>query len=123
MSFLKEFKAFAMRGNVIDLAVAVVIGAAFGKITFALVDGMIMPFMGLLVGGIDISAKTWVFGQAIFKWGMVLQSIIDFTIIAFVIFCLLQLINKFYKQEAKDKPAPQDEISVLKEIRDLLKKE
>ncbi len=86
MSFLSEFKAFVMRGNVIDLAVAVIIGVAFGKIVSSLVDGIIMPFIGLLLGGINISDKTWVVGQATIKLGLFLQSVIDFTIIAFAIF-------------------------------------
>jgi large conductance mechanosensitive channel len=121
MSFVKEFKAFAMRGNVVDLAVAVVIGAAFGKIVAALVDGIIMPLMGLLLGGVNIAGKAFTIGDATIKWGMFLQTIIDFTIIAFAIFIIVRLINKLQKkQEAAAVPPTTQEI-LLMEIRDLLK--
>jgi large conductance mechanosensitive channel len=121
MSFFSEFKQFAMRGNVIDLAVAVVIGAAFGKIVSSLVDGIIMPLIGLLLGGINIANKTITLGQAVVKWGLVLQSIIDFTIIAFSIFVVIKLINMMQKkQEAAAPKLPHQEI-LLTEIRDLLK--
>jgi large conductance mechanosensitive channel len=122
MSLLKEFKAFAMRGNVVDLAVAVIIGAAFGKIITSLVDGIIMPLIGLLLGGIDITDKSFVFGQATFKWGMFLQSVIDFTIIAFCIFMALKLINAMQKKEEAAPSKPSEEVVLLTEIRDLLKK-
>jgi len=120
MSFLKEFKEFAMRGNVMDLAVAVVIGAAFGKIVTALVEGIIMPLIGLLLGGINISDKSFMLGQTVVKWGLFLQSIIDFTIIAFSIFIVIKLMNSF---KAKQKPAPTEpsnEEKLLLEIRDIL---
>lgn len=120
MSFLKEFKEFAMRGNVIDLAIAVIIGGAFGKIVAALVDGVIMPLIGLLLGGIDISGKKLVIGQTIVKWGVFLQSIIDFTIIALCIFIAIKLLNRFQKKEEAVAPVPR-EIELLTEIRDLLK--
>jgi large conductance mechanosensitive channel len=107
MSLMTEFKAFAMRGNVVDLAVAVVIGAAFGKIIASLVDGIIMPLIGLLLGGIDISGKTFQLGDAVVKWGLFLQSIIDFTLIALAIFVVIKLLNTLQKQEAKEtKEAP-----------------
>jgi len=122
MSFLKEFKAFAMRGNVMDLAVAVVIGAAFGKIISALVDGILMPLIGLLLGGINIADKSFVVGQATVKWGLFLQSVIDFTIIAFSIFLVLKLINSFQKKQEAQPHKPSDEVVLLTEIRDLLKK-
>ena len=93
MSFFSEFKAFAMRGNVIDLAVGVIIGGAFGKIISSLVDGIIMPVLGLILGGIDITAKTITVGHAVIKWGAFLQSVIDFTLIAFSIFLFIKLIN------------------------------
>lgn len=121
MKFLGEFKAFAMRGNVVDLAVAVVIGAAFGKIISSLVDGIIMPLIGLLLGGINIASKTFVFGQATIKWGMFLQSVIDFTIIAFSIFIALKLINSLQKPKPTEAPAKSEEVMLLTEIRDLLK--
>ena len=121
MSFLKEFKAFAMRGNVVDLAVAVVIGAAFGKIISSLVDGIIMPLVGLLLGGIDISDKKFVFGQATVKWGMFLQTVIDFAIIAFAIFLIIKLIAKLQRKETETPAEPTAQEKLLIEIRDLLK--
>ena len=82
MSLLQEFKTFAMRGNVIDLAVAVVMGTAFGKIISALVDGIIMPLISLLLGVIDVTEKTVTIHHAVIKWGLFLQAILDFSIIA-----------------------------------------
>ncbi len=120
MSFLKEFKAFAMRGNVMDLAIAVIIGAAFGKIISALVDGVIMPLIGLLLGGIDVSGKTFTIAHTVVKWGAFLQSIIDFTIIAFCIFVAIKLLNRLQKKEETVAPTPPD-IELLTEIRDILK--
>jgi large conductance mechanosensitive channel len=122
MSFLSDFKAFAMRGNVIDLAVAVVIGAAFSKIVAALVDGIIMPIIGLILGGVDVSGKTLVIGHTVVKWGLLLQSVIDFTIIAFVIFLFIKLIAKMQKKQEEAPPKPTAEVQLLTEIRDLLKK-
>ncbi len=121
MSFLKEFKAFAMRGNVVDLAVAVVIGAAFGKIISSLVDGIIMPSIGLLLGGIDISDKQLMIGQATIKWGLFLQTVIDFTIISFAIFIVIKLINTLQRKEEAMPKEPSSEEKLLTEIRDLLK--
>jgi large conductance mechanosensitive channel len=123
MSFLSEFKSFAMRGNVVDLAVAVIIGGAFGKIITALVDGIIMPLLGVLLGGINIADKTITFGSATIKWGMFLQSVIDFTIIAFAIFSMMKLINSLQKKQPEPAPAPQkpEDIVLLSEIRDILK--
>jgi large conductance mechanosensitive channel len=123
MSFLSEFKAFAMRGNVVDLAVAVIIGAAFGKIISSLVDGIIMPLIGLILGGIDISGKTFTVGHAVVKWGLFLQSVIDFTIIGFCIFVVIKLISTLHKKEEQAPPPPSEEVQLLTEIRDLLKKE
>lgn len=126
----KDFKDFAMRGNVMDLAIAVVIGAAFGKIVTALVDNIIMPIVGILTGGIDLK-NTLKFGSgdAQIKIGEFLQSIIDFTIIAFAIFMALRLVSKLNRKKAEavvEEPAvPQvdSKEELLKEIRDLLKKE
>ncbi len=120
MGFIREFKEFAMRGNVMDLAIAVIIGGAFGKIVAALVDGVIMPLIGLILGGIDISGKTSVIGHTIIKWGAFLQSIIDFTIIAFCIFVAIKLLNQLQKKEETVAVTPPD-IALLTEIRDLLK--
>lgn len=120
MGFIREFKEFAMRGNVMDLAIAVIIGAAFGKIVSALVDGVIMPLIGLVLGGIDISGKTAMIGHTVIKWGAFLQSIIDFTIIAFCIFVAVKLLNKLKNKEETVAATPPD-IALLTEIRDLLK--
>ena len=123
MSFLQEFKLFAMRGNVVDLAVAVIIGAAFGKIISSLVDGIIMPLIGLLLGGINIADKTWTLGAAVVKWGSFLQTIIDFTIIAFAIFVAIKGINLLKKKEEAPLPEYTTQEKLLMEIRDLMKKE
>src|SRR5690349_5284163 len=105
MGLMKEFKAFAMRGNVMDLAVGVIIGAAFGKIVTSLVDNILMPFIGMLLQGIkfqDLSIKV---GSAEIKYGLFIGSIIDFIIIAFVIFLLIKGMNSTMKKEAAA-PAP-----------------
>ena len=96
---LKEFKEFAIRGNVMDLAVAVIIGGAFGKIITSLVDDVLMPLIGLLLGGINFSDQAFVLGDAVVMWGAFVQSIIDFIIIAFVIFLLVRAINRLKRQE------------------------
>lgn len=96
---LKEFREFAIRGNVMDLAVAVIIGGAFGKIVTSLVDDLIMPLIGLLTGGVDFSERTFAVGSAVVKWGAFVQSIIDFIIVAFVIFLLVRAMNRLKRQE------------------------
>lgn len=102
---LKEFKEFAMRGNVMDLAIAVIIGGAFGKIISSLVEDVLMPLIGLILGGIDFSEQAFVVGNATVMWGAFVQSIIDFVIIAFVIFLLVRGINRLQTPEAeKDEP-------------------
>ncbi|STX37897.1 large-conductance mechanosensitive channel protein MscL [Legionella feeleii] len=121
MSFLSEFKQFAMRGNVMDLAVAVVIGAAFGKIVSSLVDGIIMPIIGLLMGGINITDKTFKIGAVVVKWGAFLQTIIDFTIIAFAIFVAIKFINLLQKKQEETEEKIGKEEAILIEIRDLLR--
>lgn len=125
----KDFKEFAMKGNVIDLAVAVVIGAAFGKIVTSLVENIIMPLVGILTGGIDLTNE-WKFGpgEAQIALGVFVQSIIDFVIIAFAIFLALRLLTKLNrKKEAEviEEPTPELDTKeeLLKEIRDLLKNE
>jgi large conductance mechanosensitive channel len=122
MRILTEFKQFAMRGNVMDLAVAVVIGAAFSKIIASLVDGIIMPLIGILLGGINIADKSFKIGNAVVKWGMLLQAIVDFTIIAFSIFIVIKLINLTQKKQAETPPKISNEEALLIEIRDLLSK-
>ncbi|WP_017727775.1 large conductance mechanosensitive channel protein MscL [Halalkalibacterium ligniniphilum] len=121
---LKEFKEFAMKGNVIELAVAVIIGAAFGRIVTSLVDDMIMPLIGLLVGGIDFNHLQIEVGNAVVKYGTFMQSIVDFVIVAFSIFLFVRFINKFKKKEEikeETKPTLTTEEQLLTEIRDLLK--
>lgn len=126
-SFLDEFKAFAMKGNVVDLAVAVVIGAAFGKIVSSLVDNIVMPLIGLLLGGIDLTSYAVTVGDAQVSYGVFLQSVIDFVIIALVIFMVIKIINHLQKkeeakpEEEKVVETPED-IKLLREIRDSLKK-
>ncbi|OLN21284.1 large-conductance mechanosensitive channel [Domibacillus antri] len=121
---LKEFKEFAMRGNVIDLAVGVILGAAFGKIVSSLVADIITPLIGLLIGGIDVSGLSFTFGDAVLKYGVFMQTVIDFVIIAFSIFIFIKLFNKIYTREKKveeDPPSLTKEEELLTEIRDLLK--
>ncbi|AMP88895.1 large-conductance mechanosensitive channel protein MscL [Legionella pneumophila] len=120
MSLLKEFKEFAMRGNVMDLAVAVVMGVAFNKIVTALVDGIIMPCVGSLLGGINIAGLSFTIGDAQIKWGNFLQNVIDFTIVAFAIFLLIKLINLLQRTKANEPEPVTPEIQLLTEIRDLL---
>lgn len=121
---LQEFKDFAVKGNVIDLAVAVVIGAAFGKIVSSLVDTLITPLVGLFLGGVDFSGLSYTVGEAVFGYGAFIQSVIDFTIVAFVIFLLVKAINKAKGPEepAEEAPAGPTEIELLTEIRDNLKR-
>jgi large conductance mechanosensitive channel len=96
---LKEFKEFAIRGNVMDLAIAVIIGGAFGKIITSLVNDVLMPLIGLVLGGIDFSEQAFTVGAAVVMWGAFVQSIIDFIIIAFVIFLLVRAINRLKRNE------------------------
>ena len=96
---LKEFREFAIRGNVMDLAVAVIIGAAFGKIVTALVDNILMPLIGLVMGGVDFSGLGIQVGDAVIQYGLFIQAIIDFIIVAFVIFLIVRAINRLKKEE------------------------
>ncbi len=102
---LKEFRNFAMRGNVIDLAVGVIIGGAFGKIIGSLVNDILMPMVGLALGGINFTEQTFSVGQAVVKWGSFAQAIIDFVIIAFVIFIIVKAANASKKNEPAPAPA------------------
>lgn len=129
MNLAKEFKEFAMRGNVIDLAVGVVIGAAFGKIVSALVDSVVMPVVGMLTSGKSftdaaVAIGTDAEGKAVLlKYGVFIQSIVDFVIIAFVIFMAIRAINKLKKPTpGAPPPAPTRQEVLLEEIRDLLAK-
>ncbi len=122
--FLQDFKDFAMKGNVIDLAVGVIIGGAFGKIVSSLVDDIIMPLVGLATGGVDFKSLTTKFGEATLNYGLFIQNIVDFFIVAFSIFVALRVIMKFKKKEEEAPaaaPEPTKEEILLTEIRDLLK--
>lgn len=123
--FIKEFKEFISRGSVIDLAVAVVIGGAFTKIVNSLVDDIIMPIIGVIIGGINFENLMVTVGTAEIKYGMFIQAVVNFLLIALVIFTIIKAINKFKKKE-EEKPeepaAPSEDIVLLTEIRDLLRK-
>ena len=125
-SFLNEFKDFAMKGNVLDLAVGVVMGSAFGAIVTNLVEKKIKPLVGILVGGVNIADLSIKVGNATLGYGAFLQAIINFLIIAFSIFLFVKAINtatsKFKKAEEEASPAVDPQLELLKEIRDLLAK-
>jgi large conductance mechanosensitive channel len=129
MGMLQEFKAFALRGNVVDMAVGIVIGAAFGKITTSLVNDVLMPPIGLLLGGVDFSdrvvtlaPKTETAEAVTLKYGMFVNTVLDFVIIAFAIFMVVKLMNTLKKKEAAaPPPAPSKEEVLLTEIRDALR--
>lgn len=132
MSFVSEFKEFAMRGNVIDLAVGVVIGGAFGKIVSSLVDQIIMPPIGYLIGGVDFSAYKWRLveagadgkGEVAIQYGAFLNTMLQFMIIAFAIFLVVKAINTMKKKEAptvEAAPSVPEDVALLTEIRDLLR--
>jgi large conductance mechanosensitive channel len=133
MSMLKEFKEFAMRGNVIDLAVGVVIGGAFGKIVTSLVNDVIMPPIGLLTGGVDFADKKWVLkaadntdpahkvAEVAVNYGVFINTLIQFLIIAFAIFLVVKAINRVSRKEEAAPAAPPADVVLLTEIRDLLK--
>jgi large conductance mechanosensitive channel len=124
MGLVKEFKEFAMRGNVMDLAVGVIIGAAFGKIVSSLVDNILMPIVGILLQGVKFEDLVIKVGDAEIKYGLFIGSIIDFIIIAFVIFMLVKAMNSMQKKEAAapaPPPVPTKDQQLLGEIRDLLK--
>lgn len=123
----QDFKAFALKGNVLDLAIAVVIGTAFGKIVTSLVEDLIMPAVGLLLGGFSIAGAAYTFGDATLKYGNFLQAVLDFFIIAFSIFIVIRLFMKFQRKEEMPKedvvPEFDKKEELLVEIRDLLKKQ
>ncbi len=140
MGFFKEFKEFAMKGNVMDMAIGVVIGGAFGKIVTSLVSDIIMPLIGAVTGGLNFTEWKWVIREAVMEgetvvkpeltltWGNFLQVIFDFIIIAFCIFLVVKGMNKLKKkEEPAPEPAapaePSEDIKLLTEIRDLLKKD
>ncbi len=121
----QEFKTFAVKGNVMDLAVAVIIGGAFGKIVSSLVGDLIMPLVGLLMGGINFAGLQIQLGKAEIKYGAFLQNVVDFIIIAFALFLVIRAINRLHKKKEEvvviEKPQASKEELLLTEIRDLLK--
>ncbi|CAM5261918.1 MAG: large-conductance mechanosensitive channel protein MscL [Pseudomonas sp.] len=133
MSLISEFKAFAMRGNVIDMAVGIIIGAAFGKIVSSFVDGVVMPPLGLLIGGVDFSDLAIVLKEAVgetpavlLRYGAFIQTVVDFLIVAFAIFIAIKAMNSLRRKEAEAPaapPAPTKEELLLTEIRDLLREQ
>ena len=124
MSLAKEFKEFAMKGNVVDLAVAVIIGGAFGKIVSSLVSDVVMPLIGILIGGLDFSGLSIKIGAATVGYGKFIQSCVDFLIIAWVIFIAVKLMQRLRRAEPAAPAAPPEpprQEALLEEIRDLLK--
>ena len=139
-SFIQEFKDFAMKGNVVDMAVGVVIGGAFGKIVSSIVSDVIMPPIGLLVGGVSFTDLKWVMKEAVLdaegqeavaavtlNYGQFIQNVFDFLIIAFAIFMFIKLINRMSRKKEEEAPAappaPSKEEVLLTQIRDLLKEQ
>lgn len=138
--FMTEFKEFAVKGNVVDLAVGVIIGGAFGKIVTSLVNDVLMPVIGYFTGGVNFSEHRWVIQPEVvnhetlevitpeiaISWGVFVQAVVDFIIVAFCIFCMVKFImnlRKVKEQEVVEEttPEPSDEVKLLSEIRDLLK--
>jgi large conductance mechanosensitive channel len=135
MGMMHEFKSFAMKGNVVDLAAGVIIGAAFGKIVSAMVDGIIMPVVGKFIGGVNFTELAYTLSPAVIgpdgketaaavmlKYGAFIQTMVDFIIIAFVLFLVIRTMNRLKKAEVEAPAAPAADVQLLTEIRDLLKK-
>lgn len=121
--FVSEFKEFISRGNVLDMAVGVVIGGAFTAIVTALVDNIITPLIGVLVGGLDFTGLSVKVGEATIGYGAFIQAVINFLLISFVIFCVIRSFNKLAKKKKEEPaapPAPAEDVVLLREIRDLL---
>ncbi len=131
MSFMTEFKEFAMKGNVVDMAVGIIIGAAFGKIVASFVKDVIMPPLGVMMGGVDFTDLKYVIQEAhdkvpevAIKYGVFVQTVVDFLIVALAIFVMVKVMNRLKKKEEeapKKAPEPSKEEVLLTEIRDLLK--
>lgn len=126
-SFVEEFKKFAMRGNVVDLAVGIVIGAAFQKIVTSLVNNIITPLIGTIMGGVDFTGYAITVRESEITYGVFLQSILDFIIVAFAIFVAIKVMNELQKKEnekpeEKKEVEPTEEVKLLREIRDSLQK-
>lgn len=133
MSIIKEFRDFAVKGNVVDLAVGVIIGAAFGKIVSSLVNDIVMPPIGLIVGNVDFSDLVWTLQEksetqaaVVVKYGLFINQVVDFTIVAFAIFLMVKVINRLHAKQtqqiaAAEEAKPTTTETLLREIRDLLK--
>ena len=136
MGMMSEFKEFAMKGNVVDLAIGVIIGTAFGKVVSTLVNGVIMPFIGNMIGSVNFADLAYTLAPAVLgadgkettapvlvQYGAFVQTIVDFGIIAFVLFIVIKIMNRLKKAEEAAPAAPAEDIVLLTEIRDLLKKQ
>ena len=124
--FMEEFKQFIARGNVMDMALGVIIGGAFSNITTSLINDVIMPLLGILTGSVSFAALSFTVNGAVIAYGNFLQAVLNFLIMAFVVFCMMKALNKLHhkKEEPKAPPAPPEpsaEEKLLREIRDLLK--
>lgn len=125
-SFLTEFKTFIARGNVMDMAVGVIIGGAFSNITTSLINDIVMPFLGIFTGSISFAELNFSIGSAVIAYGNFIQAVLNFLVMAFVVFCLVKSINKFYHKKPEAPPAPPEpsaEEILLAEIRDFLKEQ
>lgn len=126
-NFVQEFKAFAMRGNVVDLAVAVVIGTAFGKIVSSLVENIVTPIIGVVLGGVNFTTLSFTMGKAVVTYGVFIQSVFDFIVIALAVFVAIKALSKLQKKEeaapeAEKVVEPTEEVKLLREIRDSLRR-
>ena len=124
---LDGFKEFIAKGNVIDLAVGVIIGGAFGKIVSSIVNDILMPLLGIIIGGVNFTSLSFKIGDAVVTYGNFIQNVIDFLIIALCVYVMITVINKFTskfkkEEEKKEEEKKSDEVALLEEIRDLLKK-
>jgi len=124
-NFIAEFKEFISKGNVVDLAVGVIIGGAFSKIVSSLVNDILMPIIGTLLGGLNFTSLSFKIGNAVISYGNFIQNVVDFLIVAFCIFIFVKIMNKLHKEKEEEvkPPIKSDEVKLLEEIRDLLKKE
>ena len=123
--FFEEFRAFVVRGNVMDLAVAVIVGAAFGKIVSSLVDTILVPVIGLFIGIVNLSSLKLQVGSSVLQYGIFLQNAIDFVLISLVIFVMIKVVHTLRRrqeEEPEKAPPPPEDIQLLREIRDLLQK-
>ena len=121
MSLIQEFKAFAIKGSLIDMAVGIIIGAAVGDMVSKLVENILMPIIGVVLGGVDFSQLSITFGDAVIGYGAFIQALIDFIIIAFVIFMILKAIMKLKENVVEEEEPVSADVALLTEIRDLLK--